>query len=335
MLLDAGADVNARIPSTDQTPLYLAAMTGDTTMARLLLSRGACLSSRDSGGITALMMAALQTHEAMFATLLQRLMSGGSDGECLAMQGRSTGAACAKELLAYALALDEVDFQGRTVLMLAAGMHWSNIERLLNDGATSHVVDKQGRTCLHHAAARGLPDTIARLLTEGLDPNLADRDGWTPLLWAAKGGRVDNCRVLMNAGADASIKVHGRLNASTVAVYHGHHDLASLLNGLARSCHNEKHDSRTEETSLPLPGCGIDSVESAYSYATCDGCDLVSPWRSSQVLEIRAEFISRTYMAQGPNALSAMISTSALNVYSQPMNHILLMSSNRSQSLQA
>ena len=324
ILLDAGANVNARNQSTDQTPLYLAAMADEIMMARLLLSRGARLSPRDSGGKTALMAAALQNHEAMFAALLRRLMSGGSDRECLAMQRTSTRASCTKELLVYAHALDEVDFQGRTILMLAAGMHWSNIERLLDDGATSHVVDKQGRTCLHHAAARGLPETIARLLTEGLDPNLADRDGWTPLLWAAKGGQVDNCRVLINAGADASIKLHGRLTASTVAVYHGHHDLASVLDGLAKPCLGEEHDSGTEELSLPLQEYGIHSVEAPYSYAICDGCDLVSLWRSSQVIETHAEFTSRTHMAQGPNALSAMISTSASNVYAPLAIHILL-----------
>ena len=328
MLLDAGADVNARKHSTAQTPLHLAAMTGDTRMARLLLSRGAYLSLRDSGGITALMMAALENHEAVFTILLQGLMSGGTDSRCVATQRKGRGATHAEVLLEFASALDEVDFQGRTVLMLAAGMHWSIIERLLNHGATSHIVDKQGRTCLHHAAARGSPEIIARLLKEGSDPNLADRDGWTPLLWAAKGGRVDNCRALTHAGADASIKLHGPLSPSTVAAYHGHHDLASVLDGLAKSYHGEAHDSSVEETSLLSRECSIGSIESAYSYAICDGCDLVSLSLSLRIMATPAESTFRTYMARGPNALSAMILTSATNVYSPPANHILLMSFN-------
>lgn len=335
MLLNAGADVNARNHCTDQTPLHLAAMTGDTIMARLLLSRGAHLGSRDSVGNTALMIGALENHEAIFATLLKELISSGSDGQCAATQRRCPEASRAEELLDYTLALEEVDFQGRTVLMLAAGMHWSNIERLLDDGAEPHVVDKQGRTCLHHAAARGSPETIARLLTEGLDPNSADRDGWTPLLWAAKGGQVDNCRVLTSAGADASIKVQGRLTPSTVALYHGHDDLAHFFTGLLEPCDGETHDSGMQQTSLQSQERGIDSVEAAYSYATCDGCDLVSLSGSSRVMVTSAEFTSRTYMAQGPNALSAMISTFASNVRSRPRNRIPLMSSNRSQSLQA
>ena len=279
------------------------------------------------------MMAALENHEAVFETLLRWLMSMGSDRQLVATQRTSTGASQTEYLLDYALALDEVDFQGRTVLMLAAGMHWNNIERLLNDGATSHIVDKQGRSCLHHAAARGSPETITQLLTKGLDPNLADRDGWTPLLWAAKGGRIDNCRVLTNAGAGAGIKLHGRLTPSMVAVYHGHHDLASILDGLITPYDHEGHDPGSVETSLPWQQGGIDSVESAYSYAVCDGCDLVSLSVSSRVMEMPADFTFRTYMAQGQNALSAMILTFASNVYSLRTNHIL-MSSNRSRNSQ-
>lgn len=271
MLLDFEADANAQNQFTGNTPLHIAAMTGDNIMTKLLLSRGASLNSRNVNGETPLMVAALGKHDAVTATLLQWLIGDGSDEQCTA--AGQVEASRAKECPGVSLALDEVDVQGRTAL--AAGLRWRYTARLLLYGANPNIVDKQGRNCLHHAAARGSSQSVTRLLTERLDPNLADKDGWTPLFWAAKEGKIDNLRVLMDAGADPTITLENQLNIFSVTTYHGHGSLLPLLYHSLDSRDIDNHDP-TKDTAL-LPGIWRNGyIKGALSFAICDGCELVS-----------------------------------------------------------
>ena len=54
MLLDHGADINEMNMITGERALHLAAKEGDESLIRLLLSEGACVSSRNNVGETPL-----------------------------------------------------------------------------------------------------------------------------------------------------------------------------------------------------------------------------------------------------------------------------------------
>ena len=169
-------------------------------------------------------------------------------------------------------AIDETDSQGRTVLMLAGETRWDLTDMLLEHGADPYMLDLQGRTCLHHAAARGSPSVILRLLHCGLDPNLADSDGWTPLFWAAKAGRVKNLITLIDAGGNPSLELKNGWKPLTVAVYHGKGEVLRIL---AEKGEPGGEIDRTQflqrlKDSKPVV------VQASLSSAICDGCELVS-----------------------------------------------------------
>jgi ankyrin repeat protein len=66
--------------------------------------------------------------------------------------------------------------------------------------------DKQGRTSLHQAAAKGNAFEVQLLLKGGADVNIQDTNGWSALHFAAQASSYDCTDVLLRAGADATLK---------------------------------------------------------------------------------------------------------------------------------
>jgi ankyrin repeat protein len=58
LLIERGADVQAKEPKHGQTALHLAATRGDEAIVRALLDAEAQINAKDAGGMTALMLAA-------------------------------------------------------------------------------------------------------------------------------------------------------------------------------------------------------------------------------------------------------------------------------------
>jgi len=114
--LRSGASVNANDGTGDVTPLIAAAMFGNLSAARLLLSRGVHINGRNCKGMTALMIAALNGHD----HIVEALVAGGAQ-------------------------LDLADGSQFTALHGACYRgHQAVVKRLLDAGASRDVVDAGG-----------------------------------------------------------------------------------------------------------------------------------------------------------------------------------------------
>jgi ankyrin repeat protein len=85
LLLEKGADVEAKDTRNGRTPLSWAARNGREGLVKLLLEKGADVGCKSDNGRTPLCWAALSGHEALVKLLLEQ----GADVECKSDDGRT------------------------------------------------------------------------------------------------------------------------------------------------------------------------------------------------------------------------------------------------------
>lgn len=116
-----------------------------------------------------------------------------------------------RELLKAGADINYMDTNGWTPF--TAAVFWNNrdcVEGMLRAGLQAragtsklhiNMTNFHGRSALHVAARKSLPDLITQILGHGADPDLQDLLGWTPLHHAAFNGANEAVRVLLRAGA--------------------------------------------------------------------------------------------------------------------------------------
>ena len=209
LLVDAGADVNSGGPKGH--PLVLAALRGAHQLARLLISKGADVGERWTGGNTALQIAAARNH----VKVVEELLASGADVSAVNALGE-TALHCAAAkghgevvqlLLAKGVRVDAQTVDGTTALIAAAWQgHAEIVKLLLASGANMRISKISSRyTPLHAAADAGHAETAALLLSAGANPNPRDAYGRTAMHAAARHGHVAVVQQLLTVGADWSI----------------------------------------------------------------------------------------------------------------------------------
>jgi ankyrin repeat protein len=217
MLLDAGADPNAKLDVDSSTPLAMALSVdrGQTEeqaapLVELLLSRGADANRRDERyGFTPI----FGKGEVLGPLLLKhgakldvRMRGGDTPLHYAAVLGDRDSAV--RFLLAQKVDVNARNDAGETPLHKPFKLTPSprTIELLLGGGADVNAKDKQGRTPLHAAAERG-PAAVAELLVDAkADLNARDESGATPLHLAAKLKRKEIVELLLKREADPGAK---------------------------------------------------------------------------------------------------------------------------------
>ncbi len=201
LLLDRGANVNAK--ETDgRTPIYQAAsMPNALPVLRLLLDKGADANAKTLTGMTPLIAASRMNIEAM-RVLIDRKAD-----------------------------VNLRNAAGFSALMAAAQTGRPEAVRfLLEKGADVNFHTKLNETALAYAATAGNEETVKLLLDRGADVNVQDIRGYSALLYAAGSDTMPAgvVKMLLAKGADTNAKGDGE-TARQLAAKRGDSEVARVL----------------------------------------------------------------------------------------------------------
>ncbi|GMV82487.1 MAG: hypothetical protein AMXMBFR7_36710 [Planctomycetota bacterium] len=102
---------------------------------------------------------------------------------------------------------------------------------LERDAKLAQLQSSNGKRPLSCAAEFGHTKIVKLLLEHGADPNATESDGYRayPLYAAAKGRNLEMARALLDRGADPNAWLEAGGNAMSLALEHGHQEMADLL----------------------------------------------------------------------------------------------------------
>jgi ankyrin repeat protein len=242
-VLDGGLSPNAATKSGGTTALMMAAP--DVAKMTLLLDRGADVNARAASRFSALMVAAqYQEGDAAINLLLDRGArvtappSGAPvfNANPFFLASYAGNARSLKRLLAAGGKLDEAMIAigtSRTTPMLGA-FKFGDIEvarTLLDLGAPVDFSDGNGITMLGRAALNNDVEMARLLISRGASVNIVDKLGMTPLLWAANIDFGDSgmIELLLQSGAKADARNKDGLTPLELARKHRHVNVIPAL----------------------------------------------------------------------------------------------------------
>ena len=223
-LLAAGADPNTTEATLGQTALMFAVANHQTAVARTLLEIGASPSTRSKDRFTPLLFAAQQGNLEAAALLL----SAGADVNEAAPDGIGGNTNARSRFVP--------DTEATTLLVAIDSGHADLARFLLEQGADPNHAGA-GRTALHAAVQRRMPEVVAALLERGAAANVRlerrlpfvsrrigqsngltpSNIGATPFFLAASFGDLETMRLLVEGGADPTLRVDDGTTALLVA----------------------------------------------------------------------------------------------------------------------
>jgi ankyrin repeat protein len=243
-LLDGGLSANAATKSGGTTALMMAAP--DVDKMTLLLDRGADVNARANTRYSALMVAAqYQEGDAAINLLLDRGAQVATpstppvfNANPFFLASYAGNAMSLKRLLAAGGKLDEAMIAigtSRTTPMLGA-FKFGDIEvarTLLDLGAPIDFADGNGITMLGRAALNNDLEMARLLISRGANVNVVDKLGMTPLLWASNidFGDAAMIQLLLGSGAKADVRNKDGLTPLELARKFGHANLIPALEG--------------------------------------------------------------------------------------------------------
>jgi len=255
LLLRAGADPNATEATLGQTALMLAVAENHTPVARVLLEVGAAVSARSTNRFTALLFAAQQGN----IDAARLLLSAGADVNESAPDGIGGNTNARTRFVADTDA---------AVLLVAIDSGDADMALFLLERGADPNHGGAGRTALHAAVQRKMPDVVTALLERGADPNprlerrlpfisrrITQGHGLTPsvtdatpFFLAASFGDLQSMRFLIDAGADPMLLTEDGTTALMVAA------------GLDYVEGQDKYGRRWFGDNLPLQESALETV---------------------------------------------------------------------------
>ena len=236
ILLNAGADPSVEVGKINA--LGLAVFKNDTRMVRLLLERGAKITS-GTGYLTHPIIFAAQNND---TSLLRLLLAHGAPVDYQdrglmtpLMIAAQTGAKEAVEMLLHAHAnANLTDRNGWTAARYALDRGHDDIARLL--GSSDNARTDAANQRLFDAIKAADPAALSAALKDGADPNAVQKDGRSALMEAVGPLPESSAFDLIEAGARINKKEAGPL--LFVSVVRGHHKLFDKLIDMGEKPHD-------------------------------------------------------------------------------------------------
>jgi len=251
----AGADPNTVEATLGQTALMRAIAENHTSVARVLLEVGGSVSARSTNRFTPFLFAAQQGN----IEAARLLLSAGADVNESAPDGIGGNTNARTRFVE--------DTEAAALLVAVDSEHAEMALFLLARGADANHAGA-GRTALHAAVQRVMPDVVTALLERGADPDARlerrlpfvsrriNQDngltpsniGATPFFLAASFGDLEIMRILVDAGADPMLRANDGTTALMVAAG------ADYVDGA------DKYGRRWFGDNLPLQETALETV---------------------------------------------------------------------------
>jgi len=235
ILLQYGADINAKTDKSEKTPLYFAAWKGHIRIVEILLQHGADTNAKTSANETPLYVAAGEGHTRIVEILLQH---GGSEINASSIMNETPLHVAAtygndtvvEMLLQHGAEINASSNSNETPLHLAADRGYHTIAKiLLQNGAEINARRRRNETPLHGAAWFGFYMVVEILLQHGADFNAKTRRNWTPLYVAAKNNFPTIVELLLQHGADINVRTDTNVTPLMIAKKNGHDMVEKVL----------------------------------------------------------------------------------------------------------
>ena len=243
------------------TPLHGAVLSGEPTVAAMLLDAAAPVNALNQAGISPLAVACRAANWTLARFLLEHgakpVLPGGEPALVAAAGIADDDPEGVKLLLKHRAAVNAVDASQRTALMVAAAEGHLQIARALcAAGADIHLVDERGCSALMEAARSGADAIVSLLAAAQPDACLRDRHGRDALTLACQSphAHADTALALLALGADPkAIGSDGR-SALDHAAAAGRWDLVTALDPeapLPASLDDDAADTETDAAQAP------------------------------------------------------------------------------------
>ena len=211
LLLERGADVNAKAKS-GFTPLLVASSYGHTAeVARQLIAKGALVNLKEKNKTPMNDSPLLHAVSSGETAKVQLLLAHGADPN--------------QKTIIFSL------FPATPVMMASAFGYEPMLRYLAKAGADLRVEDADAMNLMGMAALNGDGETVKTLAELGVDVNHVDKHGMTPLLWAST-LEYPNAMVVRNllaAGADPTIKGQHGITAVSQARKYANREVLAVL----------------------------------------------------------------------------------------------------------
>lgn len=218
------------------TPLHGAVLSGEPTVAAMLLDAGATVDALNKAGASPLSIACRAANWPLAQFLLDRgAKPSPANGEpaLVAAAGIAdddvTGV---KMLLKHRAAVNGVDAKHRSALMAAAAEGHEQIARALRiAGADVNLVDQHGSTALMEASRAGAVGVVQLLADAQADARARDQHGRDALTLACQSphAQAETVRALLALGAEPKTPGSDGRSALDHAAASGRWDLVALL----------------------------------------------------------------------------------------------------------